>query len=101
MYFTDAQLKKALKRGRIFNHFKGNQYMLLYYATDHTNANCEVMHKVVYANLDPKDDNIFVRDVNEFFSPTDMDKYPDATQSMRFEVADEIDLEALDAYRNA
>ena len=101
MYFTDAQLTKALKRGRIFNHFKGNQYMLLYYATDHTNANEEVAHKVVYANLDPRDDNIFVRDVDEFFSPTDTEKYPDATQLMRFEVADEIDMEAIRAYRNA
>ena len=98
MYFTEAQLAKALKRGRIFNHFKGNQYMLLHYASDHTNINGEVIHKVVYANLIPTDDSIFVRDIDEFFSPTDMEKYPDATQHMRFEVADEIDREAIDAY---
>lgn len=98
MYFTKNQLERMLKRGKIFNHFKGCQYALLYHATDHTNVLFTPEHKIVYANLDPEDNQIFVRDVDEFFSPVDKDKYPDVTQEMRFEVAHEINWEAIDAH---
>lgn len=99
MYFTKDELTLALKRGRIFNHFKGNQYILLHYAADHTNGKSDVTPVIVYANLDPLDTMVFVRDTHEFFSPVDKTKYPDETQEMRFEVAHEINWEAIDAHR--
>ena len=98
MYFTKSQLERMLKRGKIFNHFKGCQYALLYHVTDHTNYLAAPVHKVAYANLDPEDSQIFVRDTEEFFSPVDKEKYPDIEQYYRFEVAPEINWETIDAH---
>lgn len=89
MYFTTEELNKKLKAGHIFTHFKGNQYALLHYASDHTNGNTP-NPVVVYTNLNPYDNRVFVRDIREFFSPVDKEKYPDATQTFRFEVASEV-----------
>lgn len=86
MYFTAEELNNKLKAGHIFTHFKGNQYALLHYACDHTNGNTPTP-VVVYANLNPSDNRVFVRDIREFFSPVDKEKYPDVTQTFRFEVA--------------
>ena len=98
MYFTKNQLEHMLKRGKIFNHFKGCQYALLHHATDHTNILCTPEHKVVYVNLDPEDNQVFIRDTDEFYSDVDQEKYPDATQQKRFEVAWEIKWEAINAH---
>lgn len=89
MYFSTEELNNKLKAGHIFTHFKGNQYALLHYASDHTNGRTPTP-VVVYANLNPSDNRVFVRDIREFFSPVDKEKYPDATQSFRFEVANEV-----------
>lgn len=89
MYFTAEELNKKLKAGHIFTHFKGNQYALLHYASDHTNGNTP-NPVVVYTNLNPSDNRVFVRDIREFFSPVDKEKYPNVEQAFRFEVANEV-----------
>ena len=89
MYFTTEELNNKLKAGHIFTHFKGNQYVLLHYASDHTNGDAP-SPVVVYANLNPSDNRVFVRDIREFFSPVDKEKYPNVEQAFRFEVANEV-----------
>lgn len=84
MYFNDDQLSLLRKRGFVFRHFKGTEYVILHFAVDHTNGDTPT-HVVVYANTNPEDSMVFVRDLREFFSEVDHEKYPDVVQTWRFD----------------
>ena len=66
--------------GGIYRHFKGNLYKLLLVATD-TETGKET---AVYESL--KDGKLWCRSMDMFFSPVDREKYPYATQELRFEL---------------
>lgn len=67
--------------GGIYKHFKGHVYKLLCVAKDADN----LKEKIVYQNLDNEND-IWVRDKEEFLSLVDKDKYPKVDQKFRFEL---------------
>jgi hypothetical protein len=67
--------------GGIYKHFKGHVYKLLFVAKDADN----LKEKIVYQNLDNEND-IWVRDKEEFLSLVDKDKYPKVDQKFRFEL---------------
>lgn len=69
--------------GGIYKHFKGDIYKVLCtgkYADD-------LSEKVVYQNVNDEND-IWIRDKQEFLSLVDDKKYPDVKQKFRFELID-------------
>ena len=85
MYFNDKDYAYRVEKGEVFIHFKGTIYVMLCHAVDVSN-NRAPEQVIVYANTDPTDSHVFVRDAREFYSEVDKVKYPDATQKYRFEV---------------
>lgn len=77
----------------VYRHFKGRHYLVVDAVRD-----CDTLeYKVLYSSLyDDKKKGIkcgdlFYRGVQEFFSPTDKVKYPNATQDQRFKFIMGID----------
>ena len=72
---------RDIKPGDFVRHFKGNLYVVKYFA-QHTETN-ETM--VVYLSvLNP--DKVYTRPLEMFMSEVDKTKYPNATQKYRFEL---------------
>lgn len=66
------------KPGEIYKHFKGNKYQIIAIAI-HTETNEEY---VVYKSIDNK---VWIRPLEMFTSLVDKNKYPNSTQTYRFE----------------
>ena len=79
----------------IYRHFKGNMYRILNIA-EHTETGEKL---VIYQSVDDES-KIYARPLDMFMSTVDREKYPDAEQSMRFElVKDEFVLDPeVDAF---
>lgn len=69
-----------LKPGDVVRHFKGNQYEILYIARDSETMAEMVVYRALYGER-----GVWVRPLEMFLSPVDREKYPDATQTWRFE----------------
>lgn len=67
--------------GGIYKHFKGHIYKVLFIARDADNLS----EKVIYQNIYDEND-IWIRDKNEFLSKVDKSKYPNVEQEFRFEL---------------
>ena len=83
------------KPQEIYRHFKGNMYRILNIA-EHTETGEKL---VIYQSVDDES-KIYARPLDMFMSTVDREKYPDAEQSMRFElVKDEFVLDPeVDAF---
>lgn len=77
---------RRIKPNTIYRHFKGKYYYVLEVAKDATNIPEDKEPKtfVVYRAL-YGDYKIYVRELDEFRSEVDRDKYPNAKQNYRFE----------------
>ena len=78
--------------GDVYRHFKGGIYVVVGYVMDATNG-ADPTPMVLYVPKDqiravPK--SFFCRSLDEFLSPVDKKKYPDATQYWRFEKIGEL-----------
>ena len=72
--------KKVPKKGEIYKHFKGNLYEVLAIAK-HTET---MEDMVVYKEA--KGETVYVRPLSMFVSKVDAEKYPEVTQTYRFEL---------------
>lgn len=79
-------MNREWKAADIVRHFKGNMYIIVGIAKEATNSG-DAKDKVVYKRLDGTGE-LWVRDLNEFNSEVDHEKYPDVTQKFRFELVE-------------
>ena len=71
--------RKFPEIGDIYTHFKGKKVIVVNVALD--SETCEPV--IIYRHID--EDNCWSRKAMEFLAPTDVEKYPNATQKYRFE----------------
>lgn len=79
-------MNREWKAADVVKHFKGNLYVIVGIAKEATNSD-ELRDKVVYRRLDGTGE-LWVRDLDEFNSEVDHEKYPDAKQKFRFELVE-------------
>ena len=80
---------------QIYRHFKGNLYRIITVAQHSETGEAMVVYQALYGEY-----AIYVRNLDEFISPVDRIKYPDADQVNRFELLTQmIGQEASQAIR--
>lgn len=75
---------REIKIGANYHHFKGFRCKVLAVGKDAET----LKEKVVYSHID-NEDEIWIRDKEEFLSLVDRNKYPEVTQKYRFELEEE------------
>jgi len=70
-------------KNRIYKHFKGDYYIVIDTAINNENSQEYVIYRALYGN-----GQLFIRCIEEFLSKVDKDKYPNATQTYKFELQD-------------
>ena len=73
---------KEIKTNKMYKHFKGNFYKVIYIGQDSETAKEVVVYESKH------DGKIWVRPLENFASKVDFEKYPNATQEYRFEEVD-------------
>ncbi len=76
-------LPKPMER---YRHFKGRLYQVLMLATKEDTGETLVIYQALYGSY-----GIFARELSNFLSPVDREKYPDAVQEYRFEKVEEAE----------
>ena len=66
--------------GEIYHHFKGNEYQIIAVAEHSEDGSQMVVYKALYG-----EGKCYVRPLDMFMEEIDKEKYPDATQTYRFE----------------
>lgn len=77
-------MTRKLNPNKLYRHFKGHVYKIVCVAKDSD----DLRDKVIYQNI--QNNEIWVRDLEEFLSPVDQEKYPDVKQKYRFEETEEL-----------
>ena len=72
-------MARKIKVNKLYRHFKGHIYKVIAIAKDSEDLSL----KVVYQNISNND--VWVRDLEEFNSLVDKNKYPDVSQKYRFQ----------------
>jgi hypothetical protein len=70
--------------GKIYKHFKGHKYKVLFIAYDSNYGLDDTKRLVIYQDIN-SEDLIWARPIEEFTSLVDNKKYPDVKQKYRFE----------------
>ena len=68
---------------RIYRHFKGGLYLVIDVAIYEGTGDVCVVYRALYGDC-----QMYVRPMEEFLSPVDKKKYPEAKQERRFELYD-------------
>ena len=76
-------MARKIKVNKLYHHFKGHIYKVITIAKDSEDLSL----KVVYQNISNND--VWVRDLEEFNSLVDKNKYPNVSQKYRFQELDD------------
>ncbi len=77
--------------GKVYRHFSGKYYRVLFIANDSTTPKGESLKEiVVYEELDGKH-RIWTRPIEMFCEKVDKDLYPNETQEYRFKLVEDYD----------
>lgn len=76
-------MRENPKPFEIYRHFKGNQYQILTLAKDTEDGRTLVVYQALYGDY-----GVYARELSQFMSLVDREKYPDVQQTYRFEKAD-------------
>jgi len=72
---------QELKLKRVYRHFKGDYYLVEDVAKDSETGEEYVVYRKLYG-----DGSLWIRPKSMFLSEVDREKYPDCTQTYRFEL---------------
>lgn len=73
-------MRENPKPFEIYKHFKGNQYQIITLAADCEDGKPMVVYQALYGEF-----KVYVRELSEFMSLVDKEKYPKVSQEYRFE----------------
>ena len=77
------QEMREIQLKRVYRHFKGKYYLTEALARSAENGALCVVYRQLYG-----DGGLWIRPLEEFLSPVDREKYPDADQEFRFALAE-------------
>ncbi len=75
-----STVREIPKKDEVYEHFKGKRYQIIGIAKDADSLKEMVVYQGTYEPFP-----MYVRDLEEFMSPVDREKYPSVAQENRFE----------------